>query len=95
MENPLLDATKISVKGIEPYCRFRRALRLNDQLVLDDLFENAQNNLLNNRHANFVIEVLILSLLLEEHKEVLRLRRLVENMNCHPKKEVGLQTNHL
>ena len=88
MENPLLDATKLSVKGIEPYCRFRRALRLNDQLVLDDLFENAQNNFLNNRHANFVIEVLLLSLLLEEHKEVLRLRRLVEKMNGQPNMEM-------
>lgn len=60
--------------------RFRRALRRSDQLVLDDLFAAAQQHLAAAAYAAHVLpfEVFLLAMLLEEHKEVLRLRRLVE-----------------
>lgn len=60
--------------------RFRRALRRSDQLVLDNLFAAAQQHLAAAAYAAHVLpfEVFLLAMLLEEHKEVLRLRRLVE-----------------
>jgi hypothetical protein len=57
--------------------RFRRALRRNDQLVLDDLFAHAHKHLAAAAYAAHALpfEVLLLAMLLEEHKEVMRLRR--------------------
>ena len=62
------------------FSRFRRALRRSDQLVLDDLFASARQHLAAAAYASHVLpfEVFLLSMLLEEHKEVMRLRKLVE-----------------
>jgi len=62
------------------FSRFRRALRRSDQIVLDDLFASARQHLAAAAYAAHALplEVFMLSMLLEEHKEVMRLRALVE-----------------
>jgi hypothetical protein len=64
----------------EAFSRFRRALRRSDQLVLDDLFASARNHLAAAAYAANALpmETFLLAMLLEEHKEVIRLRTLVE-----------------
>jgi hypothetical protein len=56
--------------------RFRRALRRSDQLALDDLFTSAHQHLAAAQYAAHALpfEVFLLSMLLEEHKQVIRLR---------------------
>ena len=64
----------------EAFNSFRRALRRSDQLVLDDLFASARNHLAAAAYAANALpmETFLLAMLLEEHKEVSRLRTLVE-----------------
>lgn len=64
------------------FARFRRALRRSDQLALDDQFASAHKHLpsaANTAHA-LPFEIFLLAMLLEEHKEVMRLRQQVGNM---------------
>lgn len=64
----------------EAFSRFRRALRRADQLALDDLFSSARKHLAAAAYAAHALpmETFLLAMLLEEHKEVMRLRRLLE-----------------
>jgi hypothetical protein len=64
------------------FARFRRALRRRDQLVLDDLFASARQHLAAAQYAAHALpfEVFLLSMLLEEHKEVMQLRDKVETL---------------
>lgn len=56
--------------------RFRRALRLADQRALDDLFAAARHHLAAAALASHLLpfEIMLLSMLVEEHKLVLRLQ---------------------
>jgi hypothetical protein len=60
--------------------RFRRALRRSDQLALDELFVAARQHLAAAAYAANLLpmETFLLSMLLEEHKEVIRLRNQME-----------------
>ena len=62
--------------------RFRRALRRGDQMILDDLFSAAHQHLAAAAYAAHALpfEILLLAMLLEEHKQVLQMRRLVEDI---------------
>ncbi len=64
----------------EVFNRYRRALRRSDQLVLDELFNAAQVHLAEAAYAANALpmEVFLISMLLEERKEVKRLREEVE-----------------
>ena len=66
----------------ETYSRFRRALRRSDQRALDDLFSAARNHLAAAAYAANALpmETFLLSMLLEEHKEVMHLRTLIEGI---------------
>ena len=66
--------------------RFRRALRRSDQLALDDLFASARQHLAAAAYASHALpfETLLLAMLLEEHKEVMRLRERLEHFEKHP-----------
>jgi hypothetical protein len=70
----------------ESFSRFRRALRRSDQLALDDLFAAARNHLAAAAYAANALpmETFLLAMLLEEHKEVIRLRTLVEGALTDP-----------
>ncbi len=62
------------------FSRFRRALRRSDQLMLDELFVAARQHLAAAAYsANLLpMETFLLSMLLEEHKEVARLRTQIQ-----------------
>jgi len=64
------------------FSRFRRALRRSDQQALDDLFAAAHKHLAASAYASHALpfETFLLAMLLEEHKEVLRLRQMVEDI---------------
>jgi hypothetical protein len=65
------------------FSRFRRALRRKDQLALDDLFTSARQHLAAAAYAAHALpfEVFLLSMLLEEHKELMRLRQELEALS--------------
>lgn len=67
----------------EAFGRFRRALRRSDQLVLDELFSAARKHAAAQAYAAHALpfEAALLSMLLEEHKEVTRLRQMVEALS--------------
>jgi len=60
--------------------RFRRALRREDQLAFDDLFTSAQKHISAAAYAAHALpfETFLMAMLLEEHKEVLRMRKIIE-----------------
>src|SRR5512143_1197293 len=82
MGRTLPTATIILQQEEASFARFRRALRRSDQLALDDLFTNARQHLAAAQYASHALpfEVFLLSMLLEEHKEVLRLRQAVADL---------------
>jgi hypothetical protein len=82
MGRTLPSATQAFYQEAESFNRFRRALRRGDQTALDDLFAMAQQHLAAAAYAAHALpmEVFLLAMLLEEHKEVLRLRELVEHL---------------
>ncbi len=82
MGRTLPSATQIFLQEQESFARFRRALRRSDQLALDDLFTSARQHLAAAQYASHALpfEVFLLSMLLEEHKEVMRLRQQVDEL---------------
>jgi hypothetical protein len=80
MGRTLPSATQVFLQEEAAFARFRRALRRSDQISLDDLFSNARQHLAAAQYASHALpfEVFLLSMLLEEHKEVVRLRQLLE-----------------
>ena len=66
----------------ETFNSFRRALRRSDQLALDELFASARQHLAAAAYAANALpmETFLLAMLLEEHKEILRLRALAEKL---------------
>ncbi|OGO26535.1 MAG: hypothetical protein A2W33_03705 [Chloroflexi bacterium RBG_16_52_11] len=80
MGRTLPSITQAFLQEQEAFARFRRALRRSDQLVLDQLFAASRQHLAAAAHAAHAspLEILLLAMLLEEHKEVARLRSLVE-----------------
>jgi hypothetical protein len=82
MGRTLPSITMAFLQEQESFSRFRRALRRSDQRALDDLFAAAHKHLAAAAYASHVLpfETFLLAMLLEEHKEVLRLRQMVEDM---------------
>ena len=60
--------------------RFRRALRIEDQRALDDLLGASRQHLAAAAYASHLLpfEVMLLAMLVEEHKQVLLLRQELE-----------------
>ena len=77
MGRTLPTASMLVQQEEQSFARFRRALRRSDQVALDDLFASAHQHLAAAQYAAHALpfEVLLLSMLLEEHKEVMRLRQ--------------------
>ena len=82
MGRTLPSITQAFLQEQEAFAKFRRALRRSDQLVLDDLFASAHQHLAAVAYASHALpfEVILLCMLLEEHKEMLRLRQLMEEI---------------
>lgn len=83
MGRTLPTATDLLLQEQESFTRFRRALRRTDQRALDDLFVSARQHLAATQYAAHALpfEVMLLSMLLEKHKEVMRLRDQVEALS--------------
>jgi hypothetical protein len=79
MGRTLPSVTQVFLQEQESFLRFRRALRRSDQKALDDLFAAAHKHLAAAAYASHALpfEVFLLSMLLEEHKQVLRMRYLL------------------
>lgn len=82
MGRTLPSVTQAFLQEQESFARFRRALRRSDQQALDDLFTSAQQHLAAAAYAAHALpfEILLLAMLLEEHKEVMRLRSAIEDV---------------
>jgi hypothetical protein len=76
MGRTLPSVTQVFLHEQESFMRFRRALRRSDQKALDDLFAAAHKHLAAAAYASHALpfEIFLLSMLLEEHKQVLRMR---------------------
>jgi hypothetical protein len=82
MGRTLPSITQIFLQEQASLSRFRRALRRSDQQALDELLDAAHRHLSAAAFASHALpfEIFLLSMLLEEHKEVLRLRQVLEQV---------------
>ena len=82
MGRTIPSANQFLLQEQESFNRFRRALRRSDQLVQDELFIAARKHAAAMAYASHALpfEVALLAMLLEERKEVVRLRQLVEEL---------------
>ena len=82
MGRTITSITQTFLKERAAFARFRRALRASDQQVLDDLFASAQKHLSAASYASHALpfETFLLSMLLEEHKEIIRLKQEVAEL---------------
>lgn len=82
MGRTLPSATQEFLDQQANFSQFRRALRRSDQLALDDLFIKARNHTAPMAYAANALpmETILLAMLLEEHKEVIRLRNAIEKL---------------
>ena len=76
MGQPLHPASQKFIQEEPTFWRFRRALRKADQDALDDLLNMAGTHLSAAQYALHALpfEVALLAMVLEEHKEILKLR---------------------
>lgn len=74
--------TQVFMNEEQSLSRFRRALRRSDQLALDELLSYARQHIAAAAYATHVLpmETFLVAMLLEEHKEVRRLRDEVERL---------------
>ena len=86
MGRTLPSITQNFLEEQQAFSRFRRALRRSDQLALDDLFASARQHLAAAAYASHALpfETFLLSMLLEEHKEVMRLRQQLDELLSRP-----------
>jgi len=84
MGRTLPSATQLMHQEEAALARFRRALRRVDQLAFDDLFTAAQKHISAAAYAAHALpfETFLMAMLLEEHKEVMRLRKIVETLEA-------------
>jgi hypothetical protein len=82
MGRTLPSVTQMFIQEQESFSRFRRALRRVDQQALDELFARARQHLAAAAYASHALpfEIFLLSMLLEEHKAVTRLRVIVDEL---------------
>jgi hypothetical protein len=80
MGRTLPSITQAFLQEQQSLARFRRALRREDQRVLDELLVAARHHLAAAAYASHLLpfEVMLLAMLLEQHKEVLHLRHRLE-----------------
>ena len=82
MTDPHSSIKQDTLHDLESYLRFRRALRREDQRVLDNLYQKASLHFAAAQSVDHALpfEILLLSMLLEEHKEVKQLRKQVDEV---------------
>jgi hypothetical protein len=87
MGRTLPSITQVFLQEQQAFARFRRALRRGDQRALDELFAAARQHLAAAAYAAHALpfETFLLAMLLEEHKEVARLRQALEALGREPR----------
>ena len=87
MGRTLPSITQVFLHEQDALARFRRALRRTDQRALDDLLDSAHKHLSAAAYAAHALpfEIFLLAMLLEEHKEVLRLRQVFDQLAEGPR----------
>ncbi|OGF16064.1 MAG: hypothetical protein A2W00_05320 [Candidatus Eisenbacteria bacterium RBG_16_71_46] len=82
MGRTLPSITQTFLQEQQSLARFRRALRLDDQRALDDLLAASRHHLAEAAYASHLLpfEIMLLAMLVEEHKQVLRLREELETL---------------
>jgi hypothetical protein len=82
MGRTLPSITQAFLQEQEALTRFRRALRRNDQFAFDDLLASARQHLAAAAYAAHPLpfETFLMAMLLEEHKRVMRLQRVLEDL---------------
>jgi DNA-binding response OmpR family regulator len=82
MGRTLPSITQVFLQEQEVLARFRRGLRRSDQLVFDELLVAARRHLAAAAYASHLtpLEIFFLSMLIEEHKEIMRLERRLEEL---------------
>jgi hypothetical protein len=80
MGRTLPSITQAFLQEQQSLARFRRALRIEDQRALDDLLAASRQHLAAAAYASHLLpfEVMLLAMLVEEHKQVLLLRQEME-----------------
>ncbi len=75
MGRTLPSATQLILHEQDALAKFRRALRQEDQRALDDLFRAARYHVAAISYASHLLplETMLLAMLIEEHKRVLKL----------------------
>ena len=83
MGRTLPSITQAFIQEQAAFSRFRRALRRSDQIALDDLFATARKHLSAAAYAAHALpmETFLLSMLLEQHKEIMQLRQRVADLS--------------
>ncbi len=84
MGRTLPSITQAFLQEQQSLARFRRALRREDQRALDELLAASRHHLAAAAYASHLMpfEVMLLAMLVEEHKEVMRLRGQVEALQA-------------
>ncbi|NIS80603.1 MAG: hypothetical protein GTO14_10450 [Anaerolineales bacterium] len=82
MGRTLPSITNAFLQEQQSLSRFRRALRLEDQRALDDLLAASRHHLAAAAYASHLLpfETMLLAMLVEEHKEVRRLRQRLDDL---------------
>lgn len=96
MGRTLPSITQTFLQEQQSLARFRRALRREDQQALDDLFAGSRRHLAAAAYASHLLpfEIMLLAMLVEEHKRVLELTHRLEAMQAeradrHPDPSAG------
>lgn len=80
MGRTLPSITQAFLAEQQSLARFRRALRREDQMALDELLANARRHLAAAAYASHLLpfETMLLAMLVEQRKELIRLRHRIE-----------------
>lgn len=99
MGRTLPSITQAFLQEQQSLARFRRALRIEDQRALDDLLGASRQHLAAAAYASHLLpfEVMLLAMLVEEHKQVLLLRQELEVLRnrslCSPEPNASAPAN--
>ena len=94
MGRTLPSITQAFLQEQQSLAKFRRALRLEDQRALDDILAASRQHLAAAAYASHLLpfEIMLLAMLVEEHKEVMRLRSHIEVLLAEREKTKGQGT---
>lgn len=95
MGRTLPSITQAFLQEQQSLAKFRRALRLEDQRALDDILASSRQHLAAAAYASHLLpfEVMLLAMLVEEHKTVMRLQSHVEALLLEREKAAGAHHN--